>query len=67
MRQYNVLLSVPMTVEIQVEAESEDVARFMAVDRAEDLGPVGLVLESDCVSSDEITPIEAWELYEEAI
>lgn len=58
MRRYNVIVSVPVEVEVQIDAEDEEVARALV---AGEFG-LGDIASSGCVALGEPEIVEAWEL-----
>ena len=64
MRTYNVIISVPVELELQIEAESEDVARALLAQRVDEIGIIDALGESDYFVTDDAKVIESWELTE---
>ena len=65
MRNYNVILSVPVELELQIEAESEDVACALLSQRVDDIGIINALNESGYFITEDAKVIESWELEEE--
>ena len=65
MRNYNVILSVPVELELQIEAESEDVACALLAQRVDDIGIINALNESGYFITEDAKVIESWELEEE--
>jgi len=64
-RNYNVILSVPVELELQIEAESEDVACALLAQRVDDIGIINALNESGYFITEDAKVIESWELEEE--